>query len=354
MAKKRGNNEGSISKRKDGRWMGRYTVHAADGPKQRAVYGKTRKEVSEKLTKAMAERDNGVVYDDENLTVGAYLDKWLGGLKGAMRESTLSRYEIAIRCHIKPSMGRVRLRNLSPAHLSSFYQSKLSEGHAPASVNKLHVTLHKALGQAVKWGMIPRNVASVVQAPRPAPEEMRTLTAEEVRALLDAARGDRLEALYVMAVYTGMRQGELLALKWQDMDLEDGYVSVRRTLTRGGGLLLGEPKTKKSRRTIRLTATAVEALHAHLARQLEEMEQMGSLYRPGGLVFANEVGGIINPSNLRQRSFARLLGRAGLPPMRFHDLRHTCATLLLGSNVHPKYVQEILGHANIAISLDSY
>ena len=138
--------------------------------------------------------------------------------------------------------------------------------------------------------------------------------------------------------------------------LERSVLRVRRTLTRAGGKVsLGEPKTKKSRRSVNLTAAAVEALQSHLSHQLEEMEQLGSLYRPGGLVFANEIGGIINPSNLRNRSFARLLKHAGLPPdTRFHDLRHTCATLLLSRNVNPKIVSEMLGHSSIAITLDTY
>jgi integrase len=203
--------------------------------------------------------------------------------------------------------------------------------------------LHRALrGEAVK-------------APRPTYKEMRTLSAKETRRLLDAARGDRLEALYVLAVHTGMRQGELLALKWSDVDLENATISVRRTITKSGThLLLGEPKTKKSRRTIHLTEVATEALRDHLQRQMEEMEHLGDLYEDHGLVFTTEVGSLINPTNLRKRSFAALLKHAELPLVRFHDLRHTCATLLFSRGVHPKYVQELLGHANISITLDRY
>jgi len=167
--------------------------------------------------------------------------------------------------------------------------------------------------------------------------------------------GDRLEALYVLTLNTGMRQGELLALKWDDVDLERGVLRVRRTLTHADkAFVLGEPKTKNSRRTIRLTPRAVDALRVHLSRQLEEIEEMGSLYQPGGLIFATESGTIINPSNLRNRSFKPLLKRAGLPPIRFHDLRHTCATLLLGRDVNAKVVSEMLGHSSISITLDIY
>ena len=253
-------------------------------------------------------------------------------------------------------MGRLKLKKLAPAHLAGYYQRRLAEGAAPASVNKEHVTLHKALDQAVKWRMVPRNAAEVVKAPRPTPrEEMRTLSAEEARRLLEAARGDRLEALYVLALTTGMRQGELLALKWRDVDLENATLVVLCTITLSGGRILrGEPKTRKSRRTIRQSEASVRALRGHLDRQVGEIERLGDLYKDQGLVFASEVGSVMSPTNLRRRSFAPLLKRAGLPRVRFHDLRHTCATLLFGRNVHPKYVQELLGHSNVGITLDTY
>ena len=220
----------------------------------------------------------------------------------------------------------------------------------------MHVVLHKALDGVVSDGLIPRNAAKGVKVHQAgARKEIRPLTSEQALALFDAARGDRLEALYVLAVATGLRQGELLALKWEDVELEEAVLRVSRTLTRSGGKVdTGPPKTPNSRRSVGLTSWAVEALRAHLARQLEEMKWMGSLHRPGGLVFANEVGGIVNPSNLRNRQFARLLKRAGLPKIRFHDLRHTCATLLLSRNVNPKILSEMLGHSSVAITLDTY
>ena len=164
-----------------------------------------------------------------------------------------------------------------------------------------------------------------------------------------------METLYVLAVTTGLRQGELLGLKWDDVDLESELIRVRRTLVRHKGrLLLGEPKTKRSRRTVRLTETATKALEEHLARQIAEIERLGDLYEDQGLVFATQRGTLVNPSNLRKRFFVPLLNKAGLPSIRFHDLRHTCATLLLSRNVNPKVVSEILGHATVAITLDTY
>lgn len=356
MAKRRGNNEGSITKRSDGRYMARYTVQTAEGPKRRTLYGRTRAEVSEKLTKAMADRDTGLVFDAGKLTVGEYLDRWLAdSVRDTVRPSTHERHEALIRRHIKPIIGRLKLKALTPAHVQGLYRDRLDNGLSPATVQKIHVVLHKALAQAVRWSLVPRNVTEAVKAPRPAPEEMRPLSQEEARRLLEAAREDRLEALYVLAIHTGMRQGELLALKWNDVDLENGVIRVQRTLTRyGSRLVLGDTKTRKSRRTVNLTEAAIQALRGHLERQLEQVERMGDLYEDQGLIFTTEAGTLINPTNLRKRSFASLLRKAGLPEVRFHDLRHTCASLLLGKNVHPKYVQELLGHATVSITLDTY
>jgi integrase len=204
--------------------------------------------------------------------------------------------------------------------------------------------------------MIPRNVAEVVKAPRPSPEEIRPLSREQTKTLLEVVKGeDRFEALYVLAVTTGLRQGELLGLKWEDVDLRDGVVQVRRTLARHQTrLLLGEPKTKRSRRTVQLTEAAVKALNGHFARQMVQRTLLGELYEHHGLVFATQKGTLVNPTNLRKRSFEPLLEKAGLPAIRFHDLQHTCATLLLSRNVNPKIVLEMLGHATIAITLDTY
>jgi len=287
--------------------------------------------------------------------VEEYMDRWLRDVKDTVRQSTHERYGYAIGPHIKPAIGRIKLKDLTAAQVRWFYRDRLDYGLAPATVQKLHAVLHKALEAAVSDGLIPRNVAADLKLPRIIREEIDPLNQDEARRFLETASGERLEALYILALNSGMRQGELLALKWEDVDLERGVLRVRRTLTRTDKTYtLGEPKTKKSRRTIRLTAGAAAALEVHLSRQLAEMERMGSLYQPGGLAFATTTGTIINPSNLRTRSFKPLLEHAGLRSIRFHDLRHTCATLLLSSNVNPKIVSEMLGHASIAITLDTY
>jgi integrase len=357
MAKKRGNGEGSIYRRTDGRWVGQYLVHTAKGPKYRYLYGKTRAVVAEKLTKAMADRDSGLIFDAGKMTVGEYLDRWLSdSVKGTVRTSTYERNEEIVRLHIKPSLGRVGLKKLTPAHVRGLYRERLDSGLAPATVRRIHSTLHKALSQAVSDAIVPRNAAHV-KAPRPAPEEIRPLSEDEARAFLDAARqsGERFEALYVLAITTGLRRGELLGLRWDDLDLELGTLRVGRALMREGGRhTLGETKTKRGRRQINLTPRTLNALKAHRKKQLEEKMKRAGLYKDHGLIFASGVGTPVNPENLIKRSFKPLLKKAGLPEIRFHDLRHTCATLLLSRGVHPKLVQELLGHATIAMTLDTY
>ena len=184
---------------------------------------------------------------------------------------------------------------------------------------------------------------------------MRPLTAEQVKVLFETAKGDRLEALYILAVTSGLRQGELLGLKWDDIDLEAGTLQVRRTLTTAkGGPLLSAPKTKSSRRTVRLPRTGLKALRSHLERQLGEIDRAGGLWRENGLIFASVVGEPLDRRYITTHRFKPLLELARLPQIRFHDLRHTCATLLLSKNVNPKVVSEMLGHATIAITLDTY
>ncbi len=355
---RRGNGEGTIRKRKDGRWEGRYTVQTPDGAKQKTVYGKTRKEVSEKLTEAMAGRDKGLVFDTKGLMVSEYLGRWLeDSVRGSVRESTYSRDKYLVDAHIRPALGRLKLKNLNAMHLQRLYREKLDSGLSGSTVLKIHHALHKALSEAARLRLIPHSPAADVKAPKASSKEMRPLSAPEAGRLLEAARGDRLEAFYVLAIHTGMRRGELLGLKWEDVDLDTSTVRVRRTLTRTGngrGLALGETKTGTGRRTIRMTPRAAEALKRHRVRQAEEKLAAGGVYEDRGLVFAGETGNLINPSNLRQRSFAALLEKAELPRVTLHDLRHTCASLLFQQNVHPKIVQELLGHASVAITLDTY
>ena len=248
------------------------------------------------------------------------------------------------------------MTKLSPQHVQQFYAQKLSEGLSSTTVRHIHAVLHRALVHAVKLGLVPRNVTDAVEAPRMRHAQIHPLSVAQARAFLEASRSERLHALYVLALSTGMRQGELLALRWQDVDLAHGILQVRASLRYqvGRGFVFEEPKTKHGRRSVALPPHAVKALHTHRARQEAERQRLGQAWRDEGLVFASEVGGPIEATNMMRGSFHRVVGRAGVPKIRFHDLRHTAATVLLGARVNPKVVSEMLGHSAISITLDIY
>ncbi len=364
MSKKRGNGEGSISRRKTGGWMAQYAVYTAESRKRKTIYGKTRAEVAKKLSKALSDREGGLIFDAGNLTVGQYMTRWLSdSVKGVVKETTHANYSYITRVHIFPALGRVKLKNLTPAHVRHFYGEKAHNTNlSAATVKKMHVVLRKALSQAVSDELIQRNAADSVKPPRAsAPgEEIRPLNSEEYSAFLEASRGERLEALYVLAAHCGLREGELLALRWEDVDLDAAKPAllVRRTITRGEGgrgYVMGKSTKSGKGRRVRLTRRAVMALKDHRKRQLEERMRLAGLWQDQDLVFPNEIGSLLNPSNLRNRSFKRVKARSGVrEDLRFHDLRHTCATLLLREGVNVKVVSEMLGHASITITLNTY
>lgn len=349
---KRGNGEGSITRRKDGLYMARYTVQTQAGPKRKTVYGKTRAEASDKLSKALADRSGGLVFDTGTLTVGEYIKTWLSdSVRGTVRDSTHASYEQVARNYLIPGIGKVKLKDLKPLHLRQLYRGKLDAGLSARTVQYIHTVVKKALKDAVRGELIPRNPADAVDPPQVRREEMRPLSPDQVRQLLGAAEGERLEAAYVVAVHTGLRPGELLALRWDDVDLEAGTLQVQRSLS--GGKMTA-PKTPKSRRRIDLSSGAREALRAHRKRQLEERMSKAGLWQDHGLVFPSSAGTPLDQRNLT-RAFKATLKRAGLSEkFRLYDLRHTTATILLSQNRHPKYVQELLGHASIALTLDTY
>lgn len=360
---RRGNGEGSISKRKDGRWEGKYMIPSGDGLKRKTVYGKTRAEVSRKLTAAMADRNRGVVFDADELRVAEWLDSWLSDcLKplvdaGKMAHGTFVRYEGIVNKHLTPVLGHKKLKNLSRAEVRRLYREK-AEHLSPRSVDYVHVTLQKALSQAVRDDLIPRNVAAG-ERPRSARgrKEITALSSTQASALLAAARGTRDEALFVVALHTGLRQGELLGLKWADVDLESRRMSVRRALkVTDHGLDFGPPKNNASRRSVPLTRTAAGALRAHRSRQNGERLKLGDLWRDFDLVFPNRAGGPMDHNNLYYREYKRLLQGAGLAGkgFTFHSLKHTFATELFHQRKRPKVIQTLLGHSSITQTMDTY
>jgi len=355
---KRGQGEGSIYRRKDGRWTAEISL---EGGKSKFLYGKTRKEVQEKLKIALYEQQQGMLVTGPQQKVGQFLIHWLEDVhKHSIRARTYERYEEIVRLHLVPGIGHHQLQKLSPQHLQSFYKKKLEEGLSTTTVISFHNVLHKALQTAVRWNLIARNTCDLVSPPRRKRFEIQPLSVQQIRQFLIAAHGHRLEALFILALATGMRRGELLALKWQDLDLEQGTLQVRRILTRipsklpGKGFEEAEPKTDKGRCSIVLPSFTVEALKLHRLRQREVKLKAGPAWQDHAYVFCTSIGTHLNPTRDVLDVLKSLLGKAGLPDIRFHDLRHSSATMLLGMKVHPKVVQEILGHSQIAVTLDIY
>ncbi len=353
MTGRRGKGEGSIAKRSDGRWSAYVT--GLNG-RRRYVYGKSRAEAARSLAAITQQRDSGLPLPTGRETVASFLAGWLEGRRSQLRPGPWRRSEEYVRIHIVPVIGRVRLTRLTPQHLSHLYEDRLRAGLGPTSVHHLHATIHTALDQAVRWNLVPRNVADLVDPPRVGRRAMTVLTPEQVRVLLDAARGGALEAIIAVAVSTGMRRGELLALRWRDVDLERGTARVVGTMQRGFDrrLAIAEPKTARSRRQVELSDFASDALRRHRAGQTAKRLQLGTEWDDNDLVFPNPFGKPQDGSHLLLGQFVPLLERASLPRIRFHDLRHTAATLLLGRGVHPKIVSEMLGHTTIGITLDLY
>lgn len=368
MAKqrRRGNNEGTIYQRADGRWCCQVTVGInpeTGKPKRKTLYGKTRREVADKLTKALQEINSGAYIEPTTYTLGQWLDKWMTDYKKVqLKPGTYASYEYLIDIHIKPALGRTPLAKLQAHMLQSFYSEKLQTGRydgegglSTRTVRYLHAIVRQALEQSVREGMLPRNVADATNPPVVQNKPIRPLNEQELVQFFQEAREDRYFAAYVLVATTGMRRGELCGLCWDSVDLEQGVAVVQRQMLvlKDGLSLEDTTKSKSGRRSIILTDDAVRELKAHRRGQAKERLLLGPAYQDNNLVFCKEDGSPIDPRDFTKR-FQRILGRAGLPKVRLHDLRHTHASLLLARGVHPKVVQERLGHSSITMTLDLY
>jgi integrase len=357
---RRGHGEGSIYRQSDGRWSAAITL---ENRKRKVLYGKTRREVQDKLKQALHEQQQGTLITTPQQTVAHFLQDWLeNSQKQSLRPRSYERYEEMVRLHIIPGLGRHQLLKLTGQHLQAFYTKKVKEGLSPTTVIGLHNVLHKALDTAVKWNLVARNVCDVVDPPRKIRHEIQPLMLEQVKKLLEVARSHPYEALYVLALATGMRRGELLGLKWQDINFATGTLQVQRILSRvprtmrsenGETYEEAEPKTQKSRRSVTIAAFAIEALKHHRERQLQAKAQAGHDWQEQGYVFCTSIGTHLLPNDVLEQ-LKILLKKAGLPAIRFHDLRHSAATLLFSQGVHPKVVQELLGHSDISMTMDIY
>lgn len=350
---KRGQNEGSIIKRADGRWQARVTL--PDGSRK-SYYARTRQEAQKKIQQALRDIDNGLPIASERQTVEQYLLAWLTDIKHQLKVSSFHRYDNQMRLHVIPALGRHLLSKLTPQQVQAFYSQKIESGLSTTTVRHIHLIFHRALKDAVRMGLIQRNVTEMIRPPRKRKVEMRTLDARQVGLFFEAAAEERLEALFVLAVTTGMRQGELLGLRWQDIDLEKAVVHVRQALyISRGQILLTEPKTEHSRRMIHLPRVALYALRKYRIRYLQEAMAFGPEWNSKyNLAFPTTTGNPIRAAHMVDLPFHRILEHAGLPRIRFHDLRHTAATLMLEQGVNPKMVSEMLGHSDVTITLSIY
>ncbi len=351
---KRGQNEGTIYKRADGRWEGALTLPGTGGKRKR-VYGKTQREVREQLTALRRDLDQGMPVVTERQTVGQFLDRWLVDVvKPHKSPKTAVSYAQVTRLYLAPTLGQHLLTKLEPRHVQAMMNGMVERGLAPRTVQYARAILRKALNQALKWGYVARNVATLVDPPKVKRHEITPLDASHAGRFLDAARDDRLRALFTVGVALGLRQGELLGLRWEDIDFATGTLTVRKQLQRiDGKPQLVDLKTERSRRTLPLPAVTASILRAHRARQVQDRLLAGSRWQDWGLVFASTIGTPLDPRNLTDR-YKALLAQAGLPNIRFHDMRHSCASLLIAQGVPLEIVSRILGHSQISLTMNTY
>lgn len=355
---------GTIRLRKDGRWEARYTVGRDPGTGkqiQRSVYGATQQEVRKKLAQLTTALDNGTYKEPCKMTVGQWLDIWTADYMGGVKPSTAFLYGEQIRLYIKPALGAVKLEALNTHTIQGFYNGLSIEREggkalSPKSVKNIHGILHKALQQAVAVGYIRFNPADACTLPRAEKKEISPLDEEQIATFLKAIEGHRHELLYKVALFTGMREGEVLGLMWDCVDFEKGTITIKRQLRReqkkGGAYYITTPKNGKPR-TITPAPWVMKLLRSQKARQAEQQLKMGQLWENSGMVFTNETGGYLSYRTVYD-CFKRIVAQMGTPSTRFHDLRHTFAVASLRAGDDIKTVQGNLGHHTAAFTLDVY
>ncbi|HEV7726521.1 MAG TPA: tyrosine-type recombinase/integrase [Modestobacter sp.] len=356
----RASGESSIHKDDDGRWHGFVSMGKKENGRRdrRHVSGAKRADVVAKVRAVEAKRDAGIVEAAGRApTVGDWLDHWIDNIAARkVRARTLESYRSTVRLHLRPGVGHHRLDRLQPEHLERLYAALADKGLSPASILRAHRVLSRALRVASQRGRVARNVATLVDPPTvKRPTTALPLSADEAEQVLTAAQAHRNAARWTVALAVGLRQSEALGLRWADVDLDSGTLTVRRGLHRVAqqGLVHEEPKAERGRRTLALPVPLVEALRAHRAAQLEERVAAGPFWEDGDLVLAQANGRPVERKS-DWKAWKNLLQEAGVRDVRLHDGRHTAATLLLSEGVHPRVVMEVLGHSQMRTTTDTY
>jgi integrase len=353
---RRGHGEGGIRQRPDGRWEGSIDLGWINGKRRRKfVYARTRQEVVAKLRTRRNELDSGQPFVDERQTVERWLNHWLDNvLPGTVKPTTAANYGNLARTHLIPALGKHRLAKLDVRHVEELIADLGRAGYRPNTIRLVRSVLRRSLGHAVRQGVLARNVVTLTDGPRIPRGTGRALTIEQVQKLLEGSLGKRYEVGFVLLVETGMRLGELLGLRWDDVDLEAGQLSISQTLsTLDGKIVLDEPKTASSRRPYELSRQAVDALKSHRARQATERLAIGKNWSASGLVLVTELGTPVDPNNFR-KVFRRVSTEAGIEDCHPHELRHTAASLMLSRGVPLHVVSDVLGHSSISVTKDVY
>ena len=337
------------------RWRARYVD---ENGKRRAVHSsipgrKGERECSRRRDAAIERMRQGLSEDGEQ-PLSEYLERWLRTARRDLRPRSFEKYAGHVNAHIVPFIGPIPIARLRPPRIADLYDQLLDAGRTPSTVRYTHSVLHAALAQGVRWRVLPANPADGVDAPRAAAREIAPFTPAEVRQLLDGIAGDPLEVLVLLALRSAMRLGELLGLRWSDVDPATRLLNVQRELYRHGGEWLTDaPKSGKAR-AIRVNDDTLAMLRAYRLERSEALLAIGHRLADNDLVFLTDAGDPFDGHHLTERRFRPLLRRLDLPERRFHDLRHTAATLMLAAGVHPKVVSEMLGHADVQITLNRY
>lgn len=333
-------------------WQGRITVTAHDGTqKRKTVYGKTKTEVADKLKELSASS----CPDPAAETVAAWLMEWLDVYaRPALKQTTWESYETQVRIHLVPAFGPMKLKDLTTPVLQRFFNAKSASGLSPRSVRYIHQVLNQAFKKAKKLHMVGKNPCDDVELPAGEKPRIRPLFPDELKVFLETARSSLHYVALLLEWATGLRRGELLGLEWQDVDFRRGAVHVRQSLvrTRDRGLMVSTPKTRSSLRTVHIPSEVVTELRTHRRRQAEDRLKYGLTWS-GDLVFCGEGGRPLDPRAFT-RVFERIIERAGLPRVSFHDMRHSHATMLLALGESSKVAQERLGHARVSTTMDVY